>query len=303
MPKSLHSDNEREFYKGLSRTPVNDSLVLDFVKHLIEEKQLGKMDVPDYLSVSFSSTDYVGHTWGVASLEAEDNLLRVDKNLEELINFLDTRIGLTKVLIVLSADHGAGEISEQMVARGFQSKRIPPDEFRDYLNKELRTKFSASKDLVKDVLYPYVFFDLECLKAEKLDLRTVENVCAEVAMQYSGITFAVGRTAIMAGALPSDQGFYAQIKNNFHPKRAGHVHVVTDPYVMFGEKVTTEPGDHGSVWTYDTYVPIMFAGPNIRSGRYSRSVSPHDVAATISNFLGIKPPSGSIGTPLSEVLQ
>ncbi|MCW5822196.1 MAG: alkaline phosphatase family protein [Cyanobacteria bacterium TGS_CYA1] len=303
MPKSFEAKNEKEFLQALGRTPVNDELVLDFSKYAIKELKLGQQDETDYLSISFSSTDYVGHNWGVGSLEAEDNLLRVDRNLENLFQFVKENIGLEKTLIVLGADHGVGEIAEQLKELGIDSKRIETKPFKLFLNSGLKKKFSIETDLVESFVYPYAYLNLEEIENKKLTQSQVEAATASLAMSYPGITFAVTRSDILSGKLPANFGYYQKIRNTFHPKRSGHVHVVTDPFVMFGAVKTSEPGEHGSVWSYDSYVPVIFTGAGIKPGQYFRRIGPQDIAPTIAALLGIKPPSGSIGDPLLEVCQ
>lgn len=122
MPKSFATEKSKHFYKGLMHSYVNDELVLDFAKHLISDRQLGKRESVDYLSISFSSIDYVGHTWGIESLESEDTLLRVDRNLADLFKHVDSTVGLENTMIVLSADHGVAEIAEYMQGSVFPLK-------------------------------------------------------------------------------------------------------------------------------------------------------------------------------------
>ena len=303
IPKELGCESDVDFYNALLRTPVNDSLVLDFAKHLIDTQQLGVDDVVDYLSVSFSSTDYVGHVWGIGSLEAEDNILRVDRNLADLFNYVDSKVGLNRTLIVLCADHGVSEIAEQIRKSGQPAGRISSVYFRNHVSESLKRRFKTTSELVRRFVYPYLYLDEVEISKSGLDLSEVEVAAARAAREVDGIAYAATRTSIEKGFLPSDRGYFGQIRTNFHPERAGHVHVVTDQFYMFGyEEPVTEPGEHGSVWSYDTYVPLMLVGPGIARGRYARRVGPHDLASTIANRLGIKPPSGSIGHPLVEAL-
>src|SRR5690606_29901435 len=106
FPHQFGDSDNNYFTTFLTLSPVGDELTLDFAKELITAEQLGSDNITDYLSISFSSTDYVGHIFGPTSLEAEDNLLRLDRTLENLFSFVDEKIGLENVLIVLSADHG-----------------------------------------------------------------------------------------------------------------------------------------------------------------------------------------------------
>ena len=303
MPKSYDNKDDDLFYNGLIRTPAGDELLLDFAKYAIDNQKLGQRDTTDYLSVSFSSTDYVGHTWGIGSLEQEDNILRVDRNLADLFDYVDKKIGRNHVLIALSADHGVAEIAEAMVAKRISSGRIPTKKFTEYINKGLSKKFETDKKLVLRFIYPYIYLNLKNIEEIDKDVEDVEEEAVKLTMKYPGITYAVSRSDILEGELVSNSYHYAQIINSFHPKRSGHVHVITNQFFMFGKHKTNQPGEHGSVWSYDTYVPVAFSGPGVKKGLYKQRVGPQDIAPTIAAYIGVKPPSGSVGDVLLEVCE
>lgn len=303
MPKSLAHKDDEKFYKGLEHTIVSDELVLAFTKDLISHEQLGADETPDYLSVSFSSTDYVGHTWGVNSLEAEDNILRVDRNLEDLFSFIDKNIGLDKTLIVLSADHGVADVTEYMQTLNYPAKRIDPQEFPRRINDALKKKFNVDVDLVEIFIYPYLYLNGEQIDKLKLNISDVESAAAREAMRLPGISFAATKSDIISGRMPTGHAHMPKIANTFHAKRSGNIHIIADQHaVLMHYPWNKKTGLHGSVYPYDTFVPIMFAAPGVSAKVVSRPVGPHDIAPTIATFLGIKPPSGSVGTPLSEVV-
>ena len=305
LPKPLACKNDEDYYEALLHTPVNDELVLSFAEYAIARLGLGLGEGTDYLSVSFSSTDYVGHGWGIGSLEAEDNLLRVDRNLAELFSFIDRKVGLDKVLIVLSADHGVAEIAESMKGLSIDAQRIPSKEFRAYVNARLKERFSTEHDLIKTFIYPYIYLDRKFIADGGIGagIDVVQDAAAEYAMQYQGVAYAVGRSRIARGELPANTGYYARIVANFHPERSGDVHVVPKQFVMFGKVKTNQPGEHGSVWSYDTYVPVAFFNVGVKPGFYRRSIGPQDIAPTIAALLGIKSTSASSGEVLKEIAE
>ncbi len=304
MPKSFANPNLDQFYEGLEQSIASDEMVLAFSKELIAQENLGRHESVDYLSLSFASTDYVGHTWGISSLEAEDNILRVDKNLAELFDYIDKKIGLERTLIVLSADHGTGEVTEYMQTLRFPAKRVDPFDFLKHMNDGLKKRLRVGDNLIRIFIYPYLYLDEDLIAKNKLSLETVERQAAEVALQYPGIEFAACREDILNGRLSSSQLHHVQIMNTFQPERSGHVHLIGGQYVnLVHYPWNKKTGLHGSVWSYDTFVPIFFAGPGIKPQMVARRVGPHDIAPTIANYLGIKPPSGSVGNPLAEVVQ
>ena len=135
-----------------------------------------------------------------------------------------------------------------------------------------------------------------------LDIATVEDALVEEMVQIPGFSLAVTRTNLLAGNVP-DNPIMSKIQRAFHPKRSGNVLVVQDQGWYLYPNADQFSAMHGSPYSYDTYVPIMFAGPGIEHRVVPRLVHPEDIASTVTSILGLKPPSGSVGTPLVEVLE
>lgn len=301
LPKKFASPDDDSYYRALDYSIAGDELVLAFTKDLIDRENLGRGNSIDYVSVSFSSTDLIGHTWGVNSLEAEDNILRVDRNLSDLLSFVDKKVGLDKTFIVLSADHGVADVTEYVQKLGYPAKRLDPQLMPKLVSEALKKRFSTDLDLIQTFVYPYLYLNLDYVNELKLNLDTVEHAAAEEVMKFQGVYFAATRGDIMTGRIPALP--HAQkIVNTFHPRRSGNVHIIADQHcLLMHYPWNLKTGLHGSVWSYDTYVPIMIVAPGVVPVETSRPVGPQDIAPTIANYLGIKPPSGSVGVPLIEV--
>ena len=304
FPHSYGEKGNKYYYTLLMASPVADELTVDFAKALIRNEGLGQDEMPDYLGVSLSSTDYVGHTFGPASLESEENLLRLDRTLADLFAFIDEIVGLKHTLIVLSADHGAPEAPEYMVAKGLNAGRINLDTL-DYseLDKELQQRFGIGKEVIKLTFHPYVYLDHDLIEKKGLDLAEVSRLVAKELIEFDGIGYAIPSTDLLAGRVPDAAPIARQVLRNFSPKRSGDIYIIYEPHW-----VATGTGDvaivnHGSPWRYDTYVPIVFVGKHVRAQRINRPVETIDIAPTLSAYLGIKPPSGSVGKTLVEVLK
>lgn len=302
-------DNEY-FYLILTLTPIGDALTLDFTKTLMEKETLGQGPATDFLAVSFSSTDYIGHFFGPSSLESEDNLLRLDRTLAELFDFVDKKVGLDHTLIVLSADHGSAEAPEYMKTLGFEAGRFNPDYFKKEgsLNEALLRHFGRD-DLIAAHSHPYLYLNLDVVNAAGLDIEEVEQFIATEVMKIPGIAFAQTRSDLLAGRIV-DSPLSRKIRRNFHPQRSGNVYLVQEQYWFLhstdeAKKLGIESiaSIHGSPWAYDTYVPIFFAGHQVPKQTVNRRVAPSDIAPTIAGYLGIKFPSASTGNPLTEVLK
>jgi predicted AlkP superfamily pyrophosphatase or phosphodiesterase len=301
--------DDKYTYLRLSLTPIGDELTLDFAKRLIEIEKVGQGGATDFLAVSFSSTDYVGHLFGPSSLESEDNLLRLDRILASLFATIDETVGLDQTLIVLSADHGAPEAPEYMASLGVETGRFPFDYFRSpgLLTEALEERFGRA-DLIETHSHPYLYLNPEALAEAGLSAEEVENFLAKTLIDTPGIAYAMTRTAILEGRIAGSP-IQEQIRRNFHPTRSGNVHLVPNQYWFLhstdeAQKMGLEgiAAIHGSPWSYDTFVPIFFAGHRVPQARIDRSVGPQDIAATLAAYLDIKAPSGSVGTPLLEVL-
>ncbi len=297
FPHRLRDTDQAKFYSTLRYTPMGDQLTLNFTRALVTAENIGQTGHTDVLAVSFSATDYIGHAFGPNSLEAEDNLLRVDRTLQELMEFIDQKIGLDKTLALLVSDHGVSPAPEHMAALGFEAKRLEPAKFMEQANRALGKTFNTDRDLVQDFWTPGIYLDLEAIASLGLDVTRVERELAAVIMAMPGFSLALAKTDILSGQIP-DTLQARRIACGFHPKRSGDVMVVQDPFWFLSREPHGDATTHGSPWNYDSHVPIMIAGPGIGRGRVDTPVSPHDVAPTISNYLGISAPSGSTGTPL-----
>jgi predicted AlkP superfamily pyrophosphatase or phosphodiesterase len=288
----------------LTLSPAGDALTLDFAKTLLEAEGLGEDDVPDYLSISFSSTDYVGHLFGPSSLESEDNLLRLDRALAELFAFVDERVGLERTLIVLSADHGGAELPSYLQELGIPSGYVDPDSWdRAAGLAELERRFGASETLIASYDHPYVYLNRDEIEARGLEQGEVEAAVAEELMKLPGVALAVSSVALREGRVP-EMPILEAVRYNFNPRRSGDVFVVFEPGHFINDfDGLTVATTHGSPWRYDTFVPIAFGGWGVPSASVHRPVRTVDVAPTLSSLLRIKPPSGAVGEPLVEVVE
>lgn len=304
FPHAYGEAGDKYLTTRLTLSPAGDELTLDFAKVLLDNEKLGEDKVPDYLAVSFSSTDYVGHLFGASSLESEDNIARLDRTLADLLAYVDKKVGLENTLIVLSADHGQPEVPGHLAERGIENAHYFDT---DALDKTpaitaLKKQFGIGQELIKVFFPPYLYLDRELIRAKGLDQAMVEQAIAEELMKFEGVAVAVSSTALRTAGLP-DTLLMRSILRNFHPKRSGDIYLVLEPNVFINDlEGLTVASIHGSPWRYDTFVPMIFAGAGVMAATVSRPVTPYDIAPTLAAFLGVKPPSAAIGNPLKEVL-
>jgi len=303
FPHSFGDGSSPYFTTWLTLSPPGDRLVLDFAKRALVEEQLGEDDVTDYLSVSFSSTDYVGHVFGPSSLEAEDNILRLDRTLADLFAFVDQEVGLENTLIVLSADHGGPDTPGYLEMLDIPAGYVDPNSWeKDAAIARIKKQFDIDGDLIAAYDHPYLYFSDVVKNDRKIDLAALEAAVVAELSKFHGVSLAVSSSALRRGNLP-DTDLYRAVVNNFNSKRSGEVFIVFEPNWFINDmEGLTVASTHGSPWRYDTYVPIVFAGAGLAPRMVDRRVQTVDVAVTLSTYMGIKPPSGSVGVPLTEVL-
>ncbi|WP_295315905.1 alkaline phosphatase family protein, partial [Roseobacter sp.] len=304
FPHAYGAADSNYYTTLLTLSPAGDEITVDFAKALMTAEEVGQDDVPDFMSVSLSSTDYVGHLFGPSSLEAEDNIRRLDATLADLLSFVDETVGLENTLVVLSADHGAPEAPGYLATVGVEAQHF---NFEDTDTApgfaRLKERFGLSEALVRSFTNPYVYLNQEQIAAAGLDAGKVANAVAAELQALPGIAYAVPSARLRRGEVP-DTRVTRAVMANFHPDRSGDIYVVFEPQWFVADfDGLSVASAHGSLWTYDSHVPVIFMGRGIETGRISRRVETVDVAATIAMIMKTRLPSGAVGVPLSEALE
>lgn len=296
FPHQFGNVDDKLLYTQVVASPQGDHLTADFAGHVLVSEQLGRDNVPDYLSVSFSGVDAVNHFFGPSSLETEDMLLQLDRTLAEFFAFIDARVGLRHTLIVLSADHGMAELPEYKTEQGFDAGRLTPDVILAAATRFGKQMYD-SEELVKFYYRPFLYLDDEVISAAGLQKDQVASAMARALTREHGIYLAV--TPADVERSPDSQLLH-QVRNNIHPVRSGDIYIVQDPYWFNFDKGPVA-GMHGSPWNYDTHVPVIFAGAGMNANMVYRRIQPADVAPTLSALLRMSPPASAQGTVLPEV--
>ncbi|MDH3977478.1 MAG: alkaline phosphatase family protein [Gammaproteobacteria bacterium] len=302
FPHPYGPGDGKYFTTLLTLSPAGDELTLDFAKQLIDNEAIGQDAVTDYLSVSFSSTDYVGHLFGPSSLEAEDNLLRLDRTLADLLAYVDERVGLENTLVVLAADHGGPEVPPLLNQYGIEAGYVDTDTWDKAAGIEnLKNEFGIGGELIQAFFQPYIYLNRKLIREKGLDEAEVEMAVAREMMKFEGVSVALSSTALMDGQV-ADTDINRLILNSHNPRRSGDVFVVFEPNWFINDfDGLTVAATHGSPWRYDTYVPVIFAGAGLKPQRVYRAIATIDVASTLSEFTGTNRPSGARGSVLPEV--
>lgn len=289
-------------YRNLMLAPQGDELTANFAMELVRQEGLGRDDVTDYLAISFSLTDFIGHWFSPTSLESEDNMLRLDLTLQKLFNYIEDVVGLRNTLIVLSGDHGGPEYPEYLAGINVATGRIAQKDVLAAATKAVAARFKTEDPLIKSFTPPYFFLDPVMLAKHSLTSAEVEAVVAEAAMAVPGIAVAASMSQVLDGGGPADDEMLAHIRRNYFHGRSGDVHVIPKAQWQLDPDSGLKLLSHAYTWSYNAYVPVAFTGAGLPSAMLYRSISTTDVAATLAAYVKTKFPSGNVGVPLAEVV-
>lgn len=289
-----------EFFKSLSRTPKADQLTANFAEHLLTEERLGQSPgKTDYLGISFSAVDAIGHQFGPNSLESEDNLLELDKTLAHLFTVIDKQVGLKNTLIVLTADHGVNDGPTYLKAHHMtEIKPIDIPQMEQYIRTVLNEQYALPEETLMSITPPYIYLNHQVISQHKLKLNEVKNYLAHALTQQPGIfkAYALPITDIQKDWLN------AKVNKMYYPDRSGDIYLIQPPNQSYGTK-SKDRVTHSGPWQYDSYVPLLFVHPYFKAQRIFRPTYTPDIAPTLSAVLMIKNPSAAVGQPLQEVVQ
>ena len=288
-------------YAGFTATPFANDYVTEFAKGALIGEELGTDNTPDFLCISYSATDILGHRVGPNAVELEDMYIRLDRNIADLLATLDTQVGKGNYLVFLTADHGVAE-----VPRYLQDNKVPAGYFRRDLKTELNeflTRYFNRNDIVENISNGQVFLNHDYFQYEPkvsgIDLLIATELTGNYLMTVNGISNYYTKAEIRRGVF-EEQGQKGMIIRGYNHRRSGDIAFLLEPGWFSG----SEGGGttHGSGYTYDTHVPMLFYGTGIPTGTSSKYHSITDIAPTVAIILGTKFPSGCSGQPISEMI-
>lgn len=285
--------------KGLIRTtPYGNSITADLAKAAVINEQLGKGTETDFLAVSFSSTDYIGHTFGPNSIEIEDTFLRLDQDLANFFSFLDQQVGKGTYTVFLTADHGAAHNPVFMKDNHLPAGLWPKLGIQQGLNAELEKNF-GEKNLAINLDNYQVSFNNKLISSKNLDEAAIRKVTVAFMQQQVGVAGVIDMKNMASGVQP--EAIKSRLINSYHPDRAGVISVVLNPAWFSGYGLTGTT--HGTWNPHDNHIPLVFMGWGVKPGKTSKPTYMTDIAATLATLLHIQMPNGSIGTPVQEVIK
>jgi predicted AlkP superfamily pyrophosphatase or phosphodiesterase len=285
-------------YGKIGTTPWGNTLTTAFAKAAVNNEQLGTDNFTDFLAVSYSSPDYIGHSFGPNSVESEDGFLRFDKELGEFFDFLDKKVGKGQYTVFLSADHGVAHIPEYMQENKLPGGRIFMGDVIKLLNKSLAEKFKINTIVVSDDNYQ-LHLNHPALDSAKIDKEELIDWIVEYISAEPGIDRAFAIEDLNEVPLPA--AIRKAINNGYYPPRNGEIQLILKPNYI--EAWSNTGTTHGLWNPYDSHIPLLWYGWGIRPGKSNKEVYMTDIAPTLAALLHIQMPNGSVGQVITEVLR
>lgn len=305
FPFIYHSDSgtaDAKYYASLKASPAVDELTLEFAKAAVEGEDLGHnpAGVPDMLGISLSAHDMVNHAYGPESVMSHDHLQRLDRMIAGFFGYLDQKVGLDNVLVVLTADHGFANTPEFSQARHIDAKRIDPEKLLAGLANELAGAYKV-QGLLKKSSLPEIYLDYGLIDKHGLSRAEVEARAARWLVGQPGIAEAFTRTQFESGAVAATRlGLLMQ--RAWNRRLSGDLMVVPTAYSLFTKSTTGS--SHGAPYDYDSNVPLLIMGSRwIKPGAYPNYAEVVDIAPTLAHLLRVRPPAAAEGRVLGEALR
>lgn len=292
----MPAERGHQLSAAIYSSPFGNDLLEQFAEEAVRQEKLGQRDSIDLLTLSFSSNDAVGHSYGPDSPQVHEMCLRTDRELGNLFAFLDQSVGMKNVIIVLTADHGVMPLAEQLQQDRMPGGRTTNAQLFQPMRQALLERFGTGEWLLSTAgTSPYLNWKL--ISEKGLDPAEVERVAAAAMATVPHVSRVYTRRQLLMDAVPRDK-FSERVVRSFNSARSGDLEVLLDPYWIRGATGTT----HGTPYSYDSHIPLIFMGPGIKPGRYARPVALNDVAPSLATLLDVETPSGSVGQPLSEMM-
>ena len=284
-------------YGILPSTPYGNTLTVEMAKAAIQGESMGKDSITDFLAISFSSPDYIGHSFGPNSIEAEDCYLRLDQDLGELFSYLDSRVGAGQYVAFLSADHGVAHVPGFMQENHLPGKTMDETPYVTEMQPLLKQQFGAEKLIVSSYNYQ-IHLDHRLMDSLKINPKAVKDWIVTFLEKKESIARAFDIDQVMLEPMP--QKAREMIANGYFPNRSGDVQFVLKPHwIDGGSRGTT----HGLWYPYDSHIPMVWYGWGIKQGKLNREVYMTDIAATLAALLHIQMPGGCVGQVIPEVMK
>ena len=284
-------------YGKIASTPYGNNIVLEMAEKALVNEQLGKDDITDLLAISFSSPDYIGHSYGPNSWETMDGYIKLDIQLAQLFASLDKQVGKNNYTVFLTADHAVQHIPDFAKKHHLPGGLIIESDIKKELN-QLLVKNGLNPKMISDIGEYYIHFNHDLMDSLKVSQDKLVQLVTNTLERNPGILQVVETRKAATASLP--EALRERIVNGYNPQRSGDLFIVTKSGYMDGYATGTT---HGTLYNNDAHIPLLWYGNGIKKGQINSVNYMTDIAPTITTLLGIQMPSGAIGQPILEVLK
>ena len=295
FPHDLKSRIGKDY--GLIRsTPYGNTFTLEFARAALKAESLGKDAITDFLAVSLSSTDYVGHQFGPNSIEVEDVYLRLDKDIADFLAFLDKEIGKGQYLFFLTADHAVAHNPYFLDTNKIAARTINTTATIE-LSRKVEEKFKV-KQVIKASGNYHLYLNDSSINAAGASKADIKKFLIDSINTLPEVLLAIDAEKISQANLPAE--VKEMFINGYNTKLGGDIIVVLKAGLFYGGRTGTT---HGTWYPYDSHIPLLWMGWGVKSGKLNRTVHMTDIAPTVAALLHIQMPNGSIGSVIPEVMK
>ena len=288
------------FYNDLRRTPYADEMTLEVAVRAMREHDLGRDGNTDILAIGFSGTDIIGHTYGPDSQELMDQMLRLDLLLAKLLEEVDDRVGLDETLVVLTADHGAMPLVENLQVDGVDAARVDPQVLVDAVIEALIEAFPDPSGFIQLFGLRTIYLNTVVIADRGVRRADVEEVVTRALLE-TGLVADVYNVEQLTGTDPPNDPYLQLYRNSYFSSRSPELMIRFKEYLYFSRTFLGGTG-HGTPYDYDRHVPIVLMGEGVRPGSYPDPSGPEDIAPTLAALLGLEYPREHDARILAEAL-
>jgi hypothetical protein len=284
-------------YSKISTSPGGNTLTAEMAKAAVIAEKLGKGTATDFLAVSFSSPDYIGHSFGPNSWEMVDDYVRLDEEIGKLFAFLDATVGKNQYTVFLTADHAVAHVPGFMQENKLPGGIMEAGPLLKDMNTKLKEKFSVD-NVITTLMNDQVYLNHTKIDSAKLDESLIKNWIVQYVKKNESVANAFATSEIMT--TPINKTLREMLSNGFNPARSGDIQIILKPgYIEGGSTGTT----HGAWYPYDAHIPLLWYGWGIKKGKTNKETYMTDISATVAALLHIQMPSGCVGKVIEEVMR
>jgi predicted AlkP superfamily pyrophosphatase or phosphodiesterase len=292
--KKLRAENGN--FGLLPNTAFGNSILADLALATLEGEEMGQDEITDFLALSFSSTDYVGHGFGPRSVEVHDTYIKLDQEIARIFKHLDEKVGKGNYMLFVTSDHGCAEVPEYLQANKIPANHYDGKAYVKSMSNALNGKFGEG-EWIEDFSNEQFFLNHDLITEKNIDLDVIRKFIVNESLKLEGVAEAYSASDMQRTEFTAHKAAALQMGYNF--KRSGDVLLILEPGWFYK---TSSATTHGTGYTYDTHVPLIWYGSGIKSGKSYKRQNIDDIAVTLAHILGTNLPNGATGEPIEEVL-